>query len=91
MEPGYAVEVGGGGTRYDCLGGESPSDRSTFTYVSRASPRELSGSHASRREAAVLDFEVVEEEEETGRESGAGFCWRRAIYPGMLSFAEGLG
>lgn len=78
MEPECAVIVGGGGTRYDCFGGESPSDRSTFTYISRASPREFSGSHASRREAAVLVLEGVEEED-GGRESGAGFCWRRAI------------
>lgn len=67
------VVVGGGGTRYDCFSGESPSDRSTLTYISRASPRECSGSHASRSDAAVLSLEVVEEED-VGRDSGAGFC-----------------
>ena len=60
------------------MGGLSPSERSTFTYVLRASPREDSGSHARRREAAALDFVDVEEED-VGRESGAGFCCRRAI------------
>jgi hypothetical protein len=44
----------------------------------RASPREDSGSQARRREAAALDFAEVEEED-VGRESGAGFCWRRAM------------
>jgi len=78
MDSVWIVVVGGGGTRYDCLGGDSPSERSTFTYMSKASPRECSGSHAKRSEAAALDFEVVEEDE-VGRESGAGFCWRRAM------------
>ena len=55
-----------------------------------ASPRDVSGSHARRREAAVLDFDVVDEED-VGRESGAGFCCNRAMYPGMLSFADGVG
>ena len=67
------VVVGGGGTRYDCFGGESPSARSTLTYVSRASPRECSGSHARSREAAVFERADVEDEE-VGRESGGGFC-----------------
>jgi hypothetical protein len=44
----------------------------------RESPREDSGSQARRREAAALDFADVEEDD-VGRESGAGFCWRRAI------------
>jgi hypothetical protein len=70
--------VGGGGTRYDCLGGESPSERSTFTYVFSASPREDSGSQARRREAAALDLADVDEEE-GGAESGGGFCCSRAI------------
>jgi hypothetical protein len=54
--------------------------RSTLTYVSRASPRECSGSQARRREAAVLAAaaEAVEEED-VGREEGAGFCCRSAI------------
>lgn len=70
--------IGGGGTRYDCLGGLSPSERSTFTYVFSASPNEDSGSHARRSEAAFFDFAEVEEDD-VGRESGAGFCWRRAM------------
>lgn len=82
--------VGGGGTRYDCLGGESPSERSTFTYVFRASPRDDSGSHARSKEAAVLDFASLEEGE-VGRESGGGFCCNKAMYPGILSFADGVG
>lgn len=61
------------------MGGESPSERSTFTYIFSASPREDSGSQARRREAAALDFADVEEEEEEGRESGGGFCCSRAI------------
>jgi hypothetical protein len=60
------------------LGGESPSAKSTLTYMFRASPREDSGSQARRRDAAALDFAEVEEED-VGRESGAGFCWRRAM------------
>ena len=72
------VDVGGGGTRYDCFGGESPSARSTFTYVLRVSPREDSGSQARRRDAAVLAFAEVEEEE-VWQESGAGFCCSRAM------------
>lgn len=73
------VVVGGGGTRYDCRGGESPSERSTFTYVLRASPNEDSGSHARRREEAALFRASAVEEEDVGRELGAGFCCRRAI------------
>lgn len=69
--------VGGGGTRYDCLGGDSPSVRSTFTYVFRASPRDDSGSHARSKEAAALDFASLEED--VGRESGGGFCCNRAM------------
>lgn len=83
------VVVGGGGTRYDCLGGESPSDRSTLTYVLRASPRVDSGSHASRREEDIRDCEVEEEDE--GREFGVGFCCNSAMYPGILSFEDGVG
>jgi hypothetical protein len=78
MEPECVVVVGGGGTRYDCLGGESPSLKSTFTYVFRASPREDSGSHAKRREAAVFSLASFDVEE-VGRESGGGFCWSRAM------------
>jgi hypothetical protein len=59
-------------------------------YISFASPRECSGSHASSSEAAALDVEVVEEEVE-GRSSGAGFCCSRAMYPGMLSLEDGVG
>jgi hypothetical protein len=78
MELECVVVVGGGGTRYDCFGGESPSERSTLTYGSRASPRECSGSQARRREAAVFERADVEEED-VGRESGGGFCCRRAM------------
>jgi hypothetical protein len=81
MESECVVVVGGGGTRYDCLGGESPSERSTFTYVSKASPKECSGNQAKSSEAAVLAFESeAVEEEVVGRSSeGAGFCWRSAM------------
>lgn len=72
------VVVGGGGTRYDCFGGASPSARSTFTYVFKASPKEDSGSHAKRREEAALDLAFAESEE-VGRESGAGFCCSKAM------------
>lgn len=71
--------MGGGGTRKDCLGGESPSQRSTLTYVFRASPREDSGSHASRRFAEVRSRVSFVEEEEDGRDEGAGFCWSSAM------------
>jgi len=56
--------------------------------MSFASPRECSGSHASNRELAAFD---VVEEAVAGLESGAGFCCKRAMYPGILSFAEGVG
>lgn len=81
MELEWVVVVGGGGTKYDCLGGESPSERSTFTYVSKASPKECSGSQARRSEAAVFAFESdAVEEEVVGRSSeGTGFCWRSAM------------
>lgn len=46
--------------------------------MSRASPRECSGSQARRREEAVFSLADVEEED-VGRESGGGFCWRRAM------------
>lgn len=85
------VVVGGGGTRYDCRGGESPSERSTFTYVFRASPSVDSGSHARRREEAALFRASAVEAEDVGLDPGTDFCCRRAIYPGTLSFAEGVG
>ena len=56
--------------------------------MSFASPRECSGNHASSRELAAFD---VAEDAVPGLESGAGFCCNRAIYPGILSFAEGVG
>jgi hypothetical protein len=59
-------------------------------YMSSASPRECSGSQASRREEAALSFEDVEADD-VGRSSGAGFCCSKAMYPGILSFAEGVG
>jgi hypothetical protein len=46
--------------------------------VFKASPRDVSGSHARRSEEAAFVRAVVEEED-VGRESGAGFCWRRAM------------
>ena len=46
------VVLGGGGTRYDCFGGEEESDRSTLTYVSYASPSADSGIQARRSEEA---------------------------------------
>jgi hypothetical protein len=55
-----------------------------------ASPRECSGSHASSRDEEAGDFEVFEEEE-VGRERGGSFCCSRAMYPGILSFADGVG
>lgn len=66
--------VGGGGTRKDCLGGELPSQRSTFTYVFRASPREDSGSHASIRFAEARSRLSFDEEDDDGRDEAAGFC-----------------
>lgn len=78
MEPECVVVVGGGGTRYDCLGGESPSLRSTFTYVFKASPREDSGNQARRSEAAVLSLASLDEED-VGRESGGIFCCSKAM------------
>lgn len=90
MDPEWVVVVGGGGTRYDCFGGESPSARSTFTYVFKESPRDDSGSHARSKEAEVLDFAFLEEDD-VGRESGGSFCCNRAMYPGILSFADGVG
>lgn len=73
------------------MGGEDASDSSTFTYDSYASPREDSGSHARRIEAALALIEEVEDEVR-GRNSPAGvFCCMRAMKPGMLSFEEGVG
>jgi hypothetical protein len=82
----WVVVVGGGGTRYDCFGGDDESERSTFTYVSYESPKEDSGSQArSRFEAATLRAEL----EEVGRASLGGtgaFCCTKAMNPGILSF-----
>lgn len=83
--------VGGDGTRYVCFGGEDESERSTLTYVSYASPSEDSGTHARRREEALV---LRVDDELVGRASlGAGvdFCCMRAMNPGMLSFADGDG
>lgn len=55
-----------------------------------ASPREVSGSHARRREDDARSFEALEDEE-TGLDRGGAFSCSRAIYPGMLSFADGVG
>ena len=63
--------------------------------MSRAEPREDSGVQVRSR----LEAEIVREEEEpaeVGRvgletESREGFCWTRAMKPGMLSLADGVG
>ena len=81
--------MGGGGTRYDCLGGDDESDRSTFTYVSYASPRFDSGIQARSSDDA---FTLRADEDEVGRASLAvrlDFCCTKATKPGMLSFEEG--
>jgi hypothetical protein len=83
--------VGGGGTRYDCLGGDEESERSTFTYVSYASPRLDSGIQQSSNEDALT---LWEDEDEVGRASLAerlDLCCMRAMKPGMLSLDEGVG
>ena len=68
------VVVGGCGTNGVCLGGDEASERSTFAYVSYASPRDDSGTQARRKDAA---FELLVDEEEVGRCIGStvdGFC-----------------
>ena len=83
--------VGGGGTRYDCLGGDDESERSTFTYVSYASPRLDSGIQQRSNEDALT---LREDEDEVGRASLAerlDLCCMRAMKPGMLSLDEGVG
>ena len=85
------VVVGGGGTRGVCLGGEDDSARSTLRYVSRESPRDVSGSQARRKEEALV---LLAEEAEVARSNvlvGEGFCWMRAMKPGMLSLDDGVG
>lgn len=72
------------------MGGELASDKSTLTYTSLASPRLDSGNQASRRDADAAEFELVEVAV-AGREPGRVFCWRRAMNPGILSFAEAVG
>lgn len=67
------------------------SERSTLTYASYASPREYSGTHARRSDEDGIPFV---EEDDAGRASEdvtGDFCWTRAIKPGMLSFADGVG
>jgi len=55
------------------------------------SPRDDSGSHASRRSDEAGDL-GSRDDEDVGRSSFlAGFCWSRAMYPAMLSLAEGVG
>jgi len=89
--PACVDGVGGGGTRYDCRGGDDESDRSTLTYVSYASPRFDSGIQARSSDDA---FTLRAEEEEVGRASltvRLDFCWTRATKPGILSLEEGEG
>ena len=57
-----------------CLGGDEASERSTFTYMSYASPRDDSGTQARRKDEAL---ELLVDEEEVGRcvgSVGDGFC-----------------
>ena len=85
------VVVGGGGTRYDCLGGLEESERSTLMYASYASPSEFSGTQVSRREDDGT-VSVGREEDDAGLCAAAGlFCCTSATKPGMLSLAEGEG
>lgn len=65
--------------------------RSTLTYVSYASPREDSGIHARRYDEELKLFEEAEEVGRGALGSDVGFCWMRAMNPGMLSLAEGVG
>lgn len=66
------VVAGGGGTRYDCLGGSDESERSTLTYVSYASPSDTSGTQARRSEDATA---LLGEDDEEGVVSVFGdFC-----------------
>ena len=91
MELACDVVTGGGGTRYDCFGGAEVSERSTLTYVSYASPREDSGTQASNNEDAWV---LRAEDEDVGRaspEEDEDFCCTRAMKPGILSLADGVG
>ena len=59
--------------------------------MSYASPRDDSGTHARRNEAA---FELLDEEGDVGRCSESvtdGFCCMRAMKPGILSLDDGVG
>ena len=89
-EPLCVVTVGGGGTRYDCFGGDSASDRSTLTYTLAESPSDDSGTQARRRSDEAGDGGSWESCD-VGRPFLEGFCCSRAMYPGMLSLAEGVG
>ena len=83
--------VGGGGTRYDCLGGDDESERSTLTYVSYASPRLDSGIQQRSSDEALM---LRADDDEAGRASAAARlerCCMRAMNPGMLSLDEGVG
>lgn len=66
--------VGRGGTRYDCLGGDEASLRSTLTYVSYASPNEASGTQASRREEASRFLDDEPDDMRTSSVVVADFC-----------------
>lgn len=60
------------------MGGESPSQRSTLTYMLAESPSADSGTQASRRsdEPGAIDSW---EDDEVGRSEVGGFCCSRAM------------
>lgn len=89
-EPLCVVTVGGGGTRYDCLGGESPSQRSTLTYMLAESPSAFSGTQANNKSDEFGFVESVDDED-VGRCVLDDFCCNNAMYPAMLSLEEGVG
>jgi len=60
-------------------------------YVSFASPRDGSGTHASSNEEAETSAPVEEDSPGPPAADEADFCWSRARKPGILSLAEGVG
>ena len=49
----WTVVVGGWGTKGVCFGGVEASDKSTLAYTSYASPKDDSGTQASRKDEAL--------------------------------------